>query len=129
MDYYDWNEDENWILRWTDPTGAALPADPCPDGWHVPVLMEWQDAITNGGLTNSTDAFNSSLKMTLGGDRSGFKDVFNEGYSGSYWTSTGSSGGLGNGITMTTSNINSFSIEMVNGFSVRCIKDEGAASK
>jgi len=123
-DYYDWNEDENWITRWTDGTGTPTAADPCPDGWHVPAVEDWQNAITTGGWTSIIDAFASPLKLVLGGDRSGFKGVFNEGMSGTYWTGAGSAGGLGTAYYMSAGSISQTSMEFPYGFAIRCIKTE-----
>lgn len=69
----DWRSDDN-SNRW-----ATIPQGPCPSGWHVPTIAEWQAEVSitqlgtaaSGGITNINTAY-SQLKLTATGYRRGF---------------------------------------------------------
>ncbi len=91
---------------------------PCPEGWKVPTLIEWNEAVS--AWTNSTDAFNSLLKLPAGGHRSYVDGSFVTS-SGAYWTSSTT----GSGSKMIF--FDNTSISFLNkyrswGFPVRCIE-------
>ncbi|MDD3077558.1 MAG: FISUMP domain-containing protein [Paludibacter sp.] len=111
-----------------------------PEGWHVPTSEEWtilssylstnvggkmkQEGTTYWQSPN-TNATNSSGFTGLPGGylyRTGSFMYINR--SGNWWTSTGS-GSFANGTALTYSdgNLNRYGDYVVNGFSIRCIKD------
>jgi len=109
---------------WQDPQDAGLWSvldyinNPCPDGWKVPGLFEWNEAVSS--WNNSTDAFSSSLKLPEAGYRSHI-DGSMVPNSGGYWTS--SMNGKGSEIIFfdntTVGNMNKY---RARGFSIRCIE-------
>ncbi len=65
----DWNADNEWLHRWTDDDENKTNADPCPPGWRVPNVDQWQAAIDEEGWTNREDAYASPLKISATGIR------------------------------------------------------------
>ena len=111
---YDWEDPQNadlWNLH-------DYNNNPCPEGWRVPSLIEWDEAIS--AWSNSTDAFNSLLKLPAAGYRSHVDGEFVTNLGG-YWTS--SMNGNGSEIiyfdNTTITNLNKY---RARGFSVRCIE-------
>lgn len=91
---------------------------PCPEGWRVPNLIEWNEAVSD--WANSTDAFNSPLKLPAGGHRSIVDGSFVTS-SGAYWTS--STSGFGSKmIFFDNTTINFLNKFRARGFPVRCIE-------
>jgi uncharacterized protein (TIGR02145 family) len=92
----DWRT-ENTGNRWSeDPKG------PCPAGWHVPSIQEWQAEVsttqfggtaTTNGMEDRKDAY-SQLKLTVvgsgsfGGDNHDTWILTPPGSQGSYWSYT-----------------------------------------
>ena len=119
--FEDWNEDGLWIHRWDDELGEPKPENPCPQGWRVPSVVEWEAFQTIESINNGIDAFNSALKLPLAGYRDGWSGVTSEGTVGRYWTSDNLSTSIGNYFM-----IDNFSTNITNeynsfGFSIRCI--------
>ncbi len=115
-DPYDWRSPQNDNL-WQEP---LIVNNPCPDGWKIPSLTEWQDATT--GWNNRADAFNSLLKLPASGWRSESSgNISNDGSWGNYWTTTVNSTGA-RGIYFDSFNFNSNTYARASGRSVRCLK-------
>jgi len=104
-----------------DPCKAAL-----GNGWRVPTSDEWQAIITTENLTDITAAFNSNLKLTVAGSRSGVGGGFTSvGQRGYYWSSTPSPSNANYGKYLFYSNISmnaNAGASRSQGTSVRCIK-------
>lgn len=97
--------------------------NPCPLGFRIPTIKEWDDEFTASGIVDNTTAFNSRLKLTLPGYRNinSTADHNAAGTAGYYWSSD-VSGTLSSfkhfySGNSTTNNHRGY------GFSVRCIKD------
>jgi len=75
------NESSDWTTD-NDPCSLLLGA-----GWRLPTRAEWLNYVSNGSITNYTDAYNSVLKLHAGGD----------------WQSTSSSWPAGDGIVIWSS--------------------------
>jgi uncharacterized protein (TIGR02145 family) len=117
-DPYDWRNPQNNNL-WQETTNIN---NPCPDGWNVPSLTQWQEAAT--GWTNRTDAFNSLLKLPSAGWRSeSAGNISNAGSWGNYWTTSVNSTGA-RGIYFDSFNFNSNTYARASGRSVRCLKTD-----
>ena len=117
--------------NWVDPAvpgvdylwqGVNGTNNPCPAGFRIPTEAEWQAEIDNG-IINSQTAFNSPLKLPVGGRRNatGVLDVV--GSEGSYWSS-----GISNVTRAQYLRFSSFisiisSFERAFGRAVRCLKD------
>ena len=81
---YDWRCPENENL-WQGDGGIN---DPCPDGWRLPTIDEWETERQSWSENNYNGAFASPLKLTVGGLRSSFDERFSGvGSSGNYWSS------------------------------------------
>lgn len=115
---YDWRSTSNNTL-WQ---GASGINNPCPSGWRLPTLTEWNNEIAAGSWTDRTSTYASPLKLTVGGSRvyttGALSSVGSYGY---YWSSTVYSTNRAyyfyNYTGTTGRNYRATS------FSVRCIKD------
>jgi uncharacterized protein (TIGR02145 family) len=117
-DPYDWRNPQNNNL-WQHPANIN---NPCPDGWNVPSLSQWQEATT--GWTNRTDAFNSLLKLPAAGWRSeSAGNLSNVGSWGNYWTTAVNATGA-RGVQFDTFNFNTGTYARASGRSVRCLKTD-----
>jgi hypothetical protein len=125
----DWNENNNWLTRWTDENGNKTEYDPCPLGWRVPSHQEFISACEI--FQNQQGAFDCELKLPSGGARNpingdisgGGKDSFGA----FYWTSTPHYGETRNGgsdIAFSSSySTEPMNTEIAIGMSIRCIKE------
>jgi uncharacterized protein (TIGR02145 family) len=120
----DWRSPQNTNL-WQGVVGVN---NPCPVGYRLPTEAEWNIerlswvAAPISSTNNANGAFDSPLKLTVGGFRRGNKGLSNSvGVNGSYWSSTVNGlNSRGLNFTFTTAGNNSYSRSQ--GFSVRCIK-------
>jgi hypothetical protein len=78
---------------WSGNTATSVNGkDPCTalgTGWRMPTAADWQTVITNEGISNTINAFQSNLKLASGSLRffnSGL--IHFQGDVGYYWTST-----------------------------------------
>jgi hypothetical protein len=115
---YDWLNTPNNNL-WQGVNGIN---NPCPTGYRLPTVAEWEAELASWVSLNTTGAFNSPLKLPMGGRRSFEIGLnHNEAFSGDYHctTSTNSanmsfaSGHAGTGVGG----------NRAMGYSVRCIQD------
>ncbi len=117
---YDWHQDPNDGLWETE----GAPNNPCPTGWRIPTLEEWTDEVNDFDPQNSTGAFDSTLKLTVGGLRSHSNGSLSLVHSnGIYWSSTvfGNNSIL---LSFDSNNVNEIPQNRAIGASIRCIKDE-----
>lgn len=103
--------------------GAGGKNNPCPSSYRLPTELEWWAEATSWSSFDHIGAFNSPLKVPLGGWRRNDGVPFQEGTTGYYWTST-----LSATLTATRSfvlrpNVVADASWRTRGFSVRCIKD------
>jgi|GEM_PF-1849787 len=116
---FDWRSPQNNNL-WQGEGGIN---NPCPDGFRLPTLDEWDSERMSWSTTNAAGAFASPLKLPMAGRRNYFDgSVSDEGIIGLYWSSK-------------VSNIFAWDLDFainyatIDGFyrsygmSVRCIKD------
>jgi uncharacterized protein (TIGR02145 family) len=106
----------------------------CPDGWHLPTSAEWSALVSSVGgsagtvlKASGTDTYGFSALMggTYRGS-GGFEDME---LSGNWWSATGSSSHATDYyMQSTSSNVNSYSDDATDGFSVRCVATENAVS-
>lgn len=122
----DWRTGQNNSL-WQISTGTN---NPCPDGFRLPTITEWEDEINSWSTRDSTGAYNSPLKIPLAGYRFGNTgDVNSPGGSGYYWSSTTASVNP-IGQASRSFNLGSASARTdtrnfrADGQSVRCIQEE-----
>lgn len=130
-----WWETESGGLSWSAPTPAQTTetdgCDPCKaamgNGWRVPTDTEWAAIIENENIVDIASAYNSSLKLTVAGSRSGSTGNFSSvGQRGYYWSSVQSPSNAQYAKYLYYSNLtmNPTAGGFRNqGSSVRCIKD------
>lgn len=115
----DWISPQNENL-WQGVNGEN---NPCPSGYRLPTKNEWDEELATWSSQNTAGAFASVLKLPTAGLRLYFAGgVGNEGYSGSYWSSTiiGSDSqciNIEGGYAQTSTAVRA------TGYSVRCIKN------
>lgn len=115
---WDWRSSPNSNL-WQGSNGIN---NPCPVGYHVPTLAEWNTEINSWSGRNTSGAYASPLKLTIGGWRDSGA-VINNSDEGWYWSSSPS------GDYSYYLHFSGSSAEMTyghgrgDGQSVRCIKD------
>jgi uncharacterized protein (TIGR02145 family) len=81
----DWRNPQNSTL-WQGVNGSN---NPCPTGFRLPTVAEWNLEIESWSGKNDVGAFASSLKLPLSGSRStSTGDIALAGTGGYYWTST-----------------------------------------
>ncbi len=116
---YDWRTPQNNNL-WQGLNGVN---NPCPKGFRIPTVSEWIDELNSWGIKSGEGAFNSSLKLTLGGYRrrtNGSLDVV--GFIGLYWAST-IDGTESYVLYISNTGAHTDKTNRANGYSVRCIKN------
>lgn len=113
--------------RWQGVDGAN---NPCPPGFRLPTMSEWEEEMQSWGSKNAAGAFASPLKLTMAGYRSSepWENLMSEGNRGSYWACTQKVVGyrmLPNGeyLDFTTVTVISNDWYRSWGNSVRCIKN------
>ena len=124
---YDWRSPQNDNL-WQGVNGIN---NPCPIGFRLPSVNEWDTERLSWFTNNAAGALASPLKLTLAGGRGGSSnDLLYVGQLGAYW---GSSvvGDKSGGINFTIDNASTNQLvppylsgdNRSNGGSVRCIQD------
>lgn len=115
----DWRSPQNDNL-WQGLSGVN---NPCPCGFRLPTVAEWNEERLSWISNNASGAFASPLKLTVAGSRSltlGSLQVV--GIAGYYWSSTVSSVNSRT-LSVTSSSASNLFGNRAFGFSVRCIKD------
>jgi uncharacterized protein (TIGR02145 family) len=115
----DWRNPQNTNL-WQGINGLN---NPCPTGYRVPTQIELDNERLSWPTNNDVGAFNSQLKFTIAGLRSGSDNSLNNvGWGGTYWTSSVSGN---NSLDLDFGNSTGFFFNGSRslGMSVRCIKN------
>ncbi|MFW5793764.1 MAG: hypothetical protein ACOCWC_05725, partial [Bacteroidota bacterium] len=116
---YDWRNPKNDNL-WQGLNGTN---NPCPAGFRLPTVSEWNAEIESWSSNNSAGAYASPLKLTLAGKRhASYGSVIFVGSRGWYWSSNVDDV-CSQALDFTSSNAFTYSSIRADGFSVRCIKD------
>lgn len=121
---YDWLSPADGSM-WQGSSGVN---NPCPSGFYIPTKAEWEAEIAGWSSgTPSDDAFNSALKIPIGGSRGGTSGWLEGGTKGYYWSSdVSTSPNLGYSIYLEISDSfadGTIAIKVrATGMSVRCIK-------
>ena len=115
---YDWHSPKNDNL-WQGENGIN---NPCPLGYRLPTLAEWEAERLSWSSNNIAGAFASALKLPAAGMRDINGLIQEEGFYGDYWSSTVVGD---NALDMY---IPDYSASIQNGprvwgYSVRCIKN------
>jgi hypothetical protein len=113
----DWRVGQNNNL-WQGSNGGIN--NPCPAGFRVPTIAEFQAERSRFSPDGSTGAYNSVLKLPAAGYRSG--DIVGEATYGRYWSSTISGTNAFYLFIHTSFTNTTNSWYRTEGYSVRCIK-------
>lgn len=113
----DWRSPQNNNL-WQGVIGIN---NPCPSGYRLPTIEEWNTETLSWGSNNSAGAFSSPLKLPNAGGRNENGVLFAGGGSGFYWSSTVS--GIGAKILAFSGVLSLSETPRAIGRAVRCIKD------
>jgi len=118
----DWRSPRNGNL-WQGVYGVN---NPCPVGYRLPTIDEWDLERLSWGSSDYKGAFNSPLKLPNAGYRT--YDYYNPsvvspGNSGSYWSSTEDFNKVDSYQLYFGSDANKTYSNRASGLSVRCIKD------
>ncbi len=117
--YDDWRSPRNDNL-WQGVSGTN---NPCPSGWRIPAEAEWDTERASWSQQNYIGAFDSPLKLTVGGYRY-YRDASLHGMGsyGQYWAST-VDGSYASSLHFQNNAADTDPDHRAVGFSVRCIKD------
>ncbi|PAM92765.1 hypothetical protein B4N84_21785 [Flavobacterium sp. IR1] len=119
----------NWRSPANDNLWQAVSGtnNPCPTGFRVPTVQEWNDEISKSNIKEKISAYNSVLKLTIGGYRytNGNHAGGTEGY---YWTSDYITNSSESKYIVFSHNLAGVNPNYPNndrghGMSVRCIKE------
>jgi uncharacterized protein (TIGR02145 family) len=117
---YDWRSPKNDNL-WQGVEGVN---NPCPVGYRLPTVSEWNAERSSWSIDNSTGAYASPLKLPVAGYRRGRDDgpLDNVGSLGFYWSSSvdGTDAWF---LYFDSSYAYVLSSRRARGGSVRCLKD------
>jgi uncharacterized protein (TIGR02145 family) len=82
---FDWYTNGTTNNRWSGGVN-----DPCPVGFHVPTLAEWNTERNHWQITTGDRAYNTPLRFTFASNREGNKNgnYLFTGTRADYWTST-----------------------------------------
>jgi len=115
---WDWRSPQNNTF-WQGENGEN---NPCPVGFRIPTLTEWNVERQSWSSNNSAGAFSSVLKLPVTGNRGALNGSFNSvGTHGFYWTSTTFGIDTWGHVLSGSSNYTAH-YARGNGLSVRCIK-------
>ncbi|MDD4490306.1 MAG: FISUMP domain-containing protein, partial [Paludibacter sp.] len=119
-DINDWRSSRNSNL-WQGVIGTN---NPCPDGFRIPTIAEWDAEISYWSSRDYYGAFGSPLRLPAAGTRDHISGgVFIDSY-GYYWSSTVYGSHRSQFLRFfAQSAYASYFIYRANGYSVRCIKD------
>lgn len=106
---------------------ASIGCDPCAkmlgSDWSLPTATEWQNVLTQEGISNSATAYQSNLKISLGGMRNVGNGTFGSvGTLARFWTATAQSGGQASIVNINATTANTMSVSRGGGINIRCVR-------
>jgi uncharacterized protein (TIGR02145 family) len=115
---YDWRSPQNDNL-WQGVNGIN---HPCPAGYRLPTIAELEAERLSWTTNNAAGAYNSPLKLPVGGYRSYFGSLYGVGSHGHYWSSA-VDGVYARYLFFSSSTADTYYSSRADGGSVRCLKD------
>jgi uncharacterized protein (TIGR02145 family) len=97
--------------------------NPCPAGFRLPMITEWQTEVNSWSSDDPTGAYGSPLKLVVGGTRGGNGIITEAGIKGFYWSSSIYPQSSRNLLFSDVSANADASFARVVGMSIRCIKN------
>jgi uncharacterized protein (TIGR02145 family) len=97
--------------------------NPCPSGYRIATMVEFQNEWATWSSQNSAGGFASVLKLTMGGYRSNSGNMSSVGANGFYTTSTIIPNGGSISYMLMDSGVGQGYTNRANGLTVRCIKN------
>ena len=114
---YDWRSPQN-IFLWVYGINS-----PCPSGYRLPAIEEWNEEIDTWSSPNAAGAFGSPLKLPVAGSRSRYNGVLKDvDIFGDYW-SLSAFNEVAEFMEFESSDVGVYDDDRAQGMSVRCIKD------
>ncbi len=115
----DWRSPRNDNL-WQGVDGIN---NPCPNGFRVPTIEEWELERESWSSKNASGAFGSPLKLPLSGSRIGGNGkLYNIDNAADYWSSSINDTNS-RGLVFSNNSASIYSNNRSYGHSIRCIKD------
>ena len=115
---YDWRNPQNDAL-WQ---GTAGTNNPCPSGFRLPTQTELSNEVETWSTFDAAGAYDSVLKLTVGGYRDHNDGLIQTaGSTGHYWSSTVNESGASQ-LYFDSDSFGTGPANRAMGFSVRCIK-------
>jgi hypothetical protein len=117
-----------WISSISENTDWTATNDPCNSelgtGWRIPTESEWTNVDASGGWTTSFAAYNSALKLHLGGYLMYNTGVLtSRGAVSGYWSGTQSGVSASSYLYLNTTFSGMVIDSKSYGFSIRCIRN------
>lgn len=117
---FDWRNPPNGDL-WQGINGVN---NPCPRGYRLPTVSEFEAELLSWNSNNSGGAFNSPLKLPNAGFRHYLGDLRSVGSRGHYWTSSVDNPTFTSGaVSFATTDASVIYFTRALAHSVRCIKE------
>ena len=138
--FFQWNREKGWastgddITGWdaSPPTGTEWAAenDPCPPGWRVPTIEQFQSLLDAGSRWATHNDVTGRMFGTTpnqvflpaAGWRYGADGALGGAGSGNYWSSTQNVGVNARSLLFNNSIARESSPARINGFSIRCVR-------
>jgi hypothetical protein len=117
-----------WISDISENSNWQASNDPCAlllgNGWRLPTVTEWDNAVANGGWGNYTNTYASVMRLHAAGTL-GYSDgsLYSRGSYGYYWSSSQYDNSNGWALFFGSGSCTTYSYGKAYGQSSRCLRD------